>query len=295
MQEEGLIAKIVEFIRGGMEMPETRPYPVCDAHVHLLPERLTGAILNWFEELGWTMPYRLSVEDLIQHLQSTGVKAAFALGYVHKAGMAAGINLWLKELHEHYPWLHPFAAVHQDDDIEPLLKQALDEWDFPGVKVHTFVQKVAANDPRLWPVYRMVAERSKGIILHLSAMPVASPYIGVASLRDVLREFPNLKVMIAHMGLPNDYDLALELATEYPNVYLDTAYILGNPRFPLEERWLTAFSTYPDKFVFGSDFPIMDYPPEDGMTVIETSRLSGRVRDRLLWKNAESFLGRSLR
>jgi len=277
-----------------MKMSELRRFPVCDAHVHLFPEKLTDAILDWFEELGWIMPYRLKVEDLIQHLRSSGVQAAFALGYVHKAGMAAGINLWLKELHDRHPYLYPFAAVHQDDDIERVLSQALDEWNFPGVKIHTFVQKVAANDPRLWPVYRMVLDRGKGIVLHLSAMPMSSPFIGVGPLRDVLAHFPNLKVMIAHMGLPNDFELALKLAQEYPNVYLDTAYVLGNPRFSLEDRWLTAFATYPNKFVYGSDFPIMDYPPEAGIDVIKHSPLPLQIKERLLWKNAETFLGHGL-
>ncbi|TGE32372.1 amidohydrolase family protein [Desulfosporosinus sp. Sb-LF] len=264
---------------------------ICDAHIHLFPDRLMGAILDWFVQQGWTMPYRQSVDNLIKYLETIGVTSAFVLGYVHKKDMASGINLWLKELCDSHPWLHPFAALHQDDEhLEEILGQALDEWNFPGAKIHTFVQKVAANDKRLWSMYQMLIERRKGVILHLSGMPVETPYTRVEPLLDVLRSFPNLKVTIAHMGLPNDFSLAVKLAANYPNVYLDTAYMLGNPRFPMQEEWLKAIESYPEKFIFGTDFPVMDYSPVAAIQTINQLPLREEIKKQLFWDNAMSYL-----
>ncbi len=264
---------------------------ICDAHIHLFPDRLMEAILNWFVKQGWTMPYRLPIEELLNYLESIGVTSAFVLGYVHKRDMAAGINLWLKDLCTQYSWLHPFAALHQEDhDIESILGQALDEWNFPGVKIHTFVQKVAVNDGRLWPMYQMLSARRKGLILHLSGMPIESPYTRVENLKEVLRSFPNLKVTIAHMGLPNDFSLAVKLAATYPNVYLDTAFIFGNPRFQVQEEWLKAIDAYPTKFIFGSDFPVMDYSPNNAIQALKQLPLPDNVKTLLLWDNARRFL-----
>ena len=264
---------------------------ICDAHIHLFPERLMGSILDWFVERGWTMPYRQPSETLLNYLENSGVTSAFVLGYIHKKDMAGGINLWLKVLCETYPWLHPFAAIHQDDtELEKILSQALDEWNFPGVKIHTFVQNVAANDERLWPMYRMLNERRKGVILHISSLPIETPNTRVDSLLDVLKSFPNLKVTIAHMGLPDDFTLAVKLASNYPNVYLDTAYILGNPRFPLQEDWLQAIDANPTKFIFGTDFPIMDYSPRDAIQAVNLLPLRQEVKAQLLWDNAMRFL-----
>jgi len=264
---------------------------VCDAHIHLFPDRLMGAILDWFVQQGWTMPYRQPTETLLNYLENIGVTSAFVLGYIHKKDMAAGLNLWFKDLCAKYPWLHPFAALHQDDqEPEKILSQALDEWNFPGVKIHTFVQKVAANDRRLWPVYHMLCERRKGIILHLSGMPVQTLYTRVDSLLDVLKSFPNLKVTIAHLGLPNDFSLAVKLAANYANVYLDTAYILGNPRLPLQEEWLRAIADLPTKFIFGTDFPIMDYSPRDAIQTVNLLPFPKELKTQLLWDNALRFL-----
>lgn len=267
------------------------PMKVCDAHIHLFPDRLMEAILHWFEKQGWTMPYNQPVEDLLSYLENIGVTAAFVLGYVHKRDMATGINLWLKDLCTKYSWLHPFAALHQEDqDIESILSQALDEWNFPGVKIHTFVQKIAVNDPRLRPMYQMLSDRRKGLILHLSDMPIESPYTRVDNLREVLRSFPNLKVTIAHMGLPSDFSLAVKLAANYPNVYLDTAFIFGNLRFPIQDEWLKAIEAYPTKFIFGTDFPVMDYSPNDAIHALKQLPLAEEIKKLLLWDNAMRFL-----
>ena len=264
---------------------------ICDAHIHLFPERLMQAILVWFEKQGWIMPYQQPVQDLLNYLETIGVSSAFVLGYVHKKDMASGINLWLKDLCEKHLWLHPFAALHQEDlEIESILSQALDEWNFPGVKIHTFVQKVSINDERLRPMYRMLSERRKGLILHLSGMPVESPFTKVDSLWDVLKSYPNLKVTIAHMGLPNDFSLAAKLAASYPNVYLDTAFIMGNPRFPVQDEWLKAIDANPTKYIFGSDFPVMDYAPKDAIQVLQQLPLAEEVKRQLLWDNAMRFL-----
>lgn len=264
---------------------------ICDAHIHLFPDRLMEAILQWFVTHGWTMPYRQPVEDLLSYLENIGVTSAFVLGYVHKRDMAAGINLWLKDLCTKYSWLHPFAALHQEDlELESILSQALDDWNFPGIKIHTFVQKVAVNDERLWPMYRMLTERRKGLILHLSGMPIESPYARVEPLCEVLRFFPHLKVTIAHMGLPRDFSLAVKLAANYPNVYLDTAFIFGNPRFPIQDEWLKAIDQYPTKFIFGTDFPVMDYSPINAIQALKQLPLNEEVKALLLWDNAMKFL-----
>jgi predicted TIM-barrel fold metal-dependent hydrolase len=92
------------------------------------------------------------------------------------------------------------------------------------------------------------------------------------------------------MGLPKDFSLAVKLAASYPNVYLDTAFILGNPRFPLQEEWLKAIDAYPTKFIFGTDFPVMDYSPANAIQALKQLPLAEEVKTLLLWDNAMRFL-----
>ena len=72
--------------------------------------------------------------------------------------------------------------------------------------------------------------------------------------------------------------------------YLDTAFIFGNPRFPVEEEWLKAIDAYPTKFIFGTDFPIMDYSPNNAIQALKRLPLTDEVKTLLLWDNAMRFL-----
>jgi hypothetical protein len=90
-------------------------YKIIDGHVHLFPDRLMNAIINWFERLGCEMPFNWSYERHIEYLHNIGVSELMVLGYVHKAGMSKGINKWLADLSDKYPEVKPYACVHQDD------------------------------------------------------------------------------------------------------------------------------------------------------------------------------------
>jgi len=70
----------------------------------------------------------------------------------------------------------------------------------------------------------------------------------------VAREFPNLKIVLAHIGIPWFWD-ALVVVRKHPNVYAD---ITGICRFPWwGYQALSAFSEFGamNKLLFGSDFP----------------------------------------
>ena len=92
------------------------------------------------------------------------------------------------------------------------------------------------------------------------------------------------------MGLPNDFSLAVKFAASYPNVFLDTAFIFGNPRFPVQDEWLKAIEANPSKFIFGTDFPIMDYSPCKAIQALKQLPLAEEIKTLLLWDNAMRFL-----
>lgn len=92
------------------------------------------------------------------------------------------------------------------------------------------------------------------------------------------------------MGLPTDFSLALKLAANYPNVYLDTAFIFGNPGFSVREEWIKAIDDYPTKFIYSSDYPVMDYSPRDALQVLRQLPLSETTKQRLFWDNSLRFL-----
>ena len=269
--------------------------PLWDAHVHLFPEKLMQAIYHFFRNhYHWKLPFPAHPAALMEHLQKDGVNQAFVLAYVHKPGLSRQVNRWLAELTTEHRWLVPFGAVHpQDSDLEQVLSEALDQYSFAGIKLHCLVQQISPDDETLYPVYEALVARSRGLIIHAGNFPLADQkHLGVRRLARVLSKYPHLNVIVAHLGL---YDLCAyrELLRQYRGLHLDTAFVFQNESFvpPLQEI-ADLITDFPDRILYGSDFPFILEPPANGILRILELGLPPALYTRLFYENARQFYKR---
>ncbi len=127
------------------------------------------------------------------------------------------------------------------------------------MKVHLQVGGFDAVDPMLEAAWQLLADAGTPIVLHAGAVADGSGnerWCGPEPVRRLLARFPELRLVIAHMGMP-DQDAFVSLAEAHQNLWLDTAMVftdppyLGPPPLHLRER----VSALRDQIVFGSDFP----------------------------------------
>lgn len=231
-----------------------------DAHVHLFPDRLLGAIYRWFEHEGWRLSDPLPLTSLVAHLQQQGVQGANVLLYAHRPGIAHSLNAWLRLFVEEHPWLVPFGTVHPEDvDLADTVRQCLDEFGFAGMKVHCNVQRVSPDDRRLEPLFALAEERQAPVVIHAGLLPYPDEFTGAARFRRLMARHPSLRVQVAHLGA-GEWEAFFDLMAEYEGIVMDTAWIAGNPRFrPLPEAVLRGIARFPDRILFGSDFPIIEW------------------------------------
>ncbi len=262
-----------------------------DAHIHFYPPKLMSAIFRYFDRIQWNFPYREDLTTSLDYLKKCGMQKAFLLLYAHKAGMSLELNQWAFELCRQNRELIPFACFHPDDSQpQALVRKCLDEWDFAGFKLHFNVQRFRPDDPRFDPVYSAVQERGKGMVMHISSFPSPTEYLGPSRLQEILRNFPRLKVMVAHLGL-NDIEDFWRIMERYDSVYLDTAFILGNPMFPGAAQLVAdSMERFPDRIIYGSDFPLICHDVKEGLAYIESLPWDEETLQKLLFKNALSFL-----
>jgi hypothetical protein len=125
-----------------------------------------------------------------------------------------------------------------------------------ALKVHPVHGNFAPNDRELYPAYAECQARGVPVITHTgpSAFPGASGRLGDPVLMDdVLRDFPELTVVLAHGGRGWSYEAAGFMALARPNVWLDIAGLPPRKlphyfdRFDLER--IAA------KWIFGTDWP----------------------------------------
>jgi len=267
---------------------------IWDAHVHLFPGRLFTAIWNWFDGIGWRIPYAgWEVDSYVAALRGMGVERAFLLTYAHKADMSLELNRWARDLCRRYDCFVPFACIHpRDKNLQGVMATVLDDWGFAGFKLQLAVQQYAADDPAWEPVYRAAAQRRKPVIIHAGTAPYSQtdPLLGLDHLERVLDQWPDLKVVIPHLGL-YEFDKALSLLARYPSVYLDTSWALGTGQnnLPLE-RLADCMERYPHRFLYGSDFPIIEYELESGLKILRGLGLTARTLRQIVYDNARDLV-----
>ncbi|MFP4058160.1 MAG: amidohydrolase family protein [Candidatus Brocadiia bacterium] len=112
------------------------------------------------------------------------------------------------------------------------LEAAAGQWGCKGVKFQLLLQHLYANDRRLYPVYEKCSELGLAVTFHTGAVaftrefaiPHRTKYAHPLPADDVAFDFPELRIILAHMGGNWHYE-ALIVAEKHENVFLDTAYL----------------------------------------------------------------------
>jgi predicted TIM-barrel fold metal-dependent hydrolase len=263
------------------------PNPILDFHVHLFPDGFFNAIWRYFEErLALPVLYKLYYRDSIAYLRERGVGPIVYSNYAHRKGVARVLNDWNLRVLEEIPDLYCFAAYHPDDgDALAMAERLLDHPKILGFKLQLVVQQLSPCDSRLFPLYEMMVERNKRVLLHVGTGPVrASAWVGMAHFKKVLDRFPDLPANIPHMG-GLEFEAFLGLLDHHPGLYLDTSYsfVPHVPyKFDLGNDYL---ERYKDRILYGSDFPNLIHPREDEIEHLLSLDLSDDFYTKVFWDN----------
>src|SRR5688500_2704714 len=122
--------------------------------------------------------------------------------------MARSLNAFVAEWARRSPLVVPFGTVLPGEpDAKAIVEEALDGLGCAGLKIHCHVQKVAPDDPRLFPVYEAVAARGKVLVMHAGREPSSPAYgfdcrglCGLAPVRRVVERYPELRLVVPHLG-----------------------------------------------------------------------------------------------
>jgi predicted TIM-barrel fold metal-dependent hydrolase len=126
---------------------------------------------------------------------------------------------------------------------------------FCMVRVMPLASQVATNDARHYPIYQVCEELELpvGINAGIPGPRVRSRVQHPQLLEDVLIDFPDLTVIVAHMGHPYE-ELLMNYMRKWPNLYVScTAYA---PRY-MDPNLVTFMNTktYRGRVIWGSDEP----------------------------------------
>ncbi|MGW3625081.1 amidohydrolase family protein [Streptomyces sp. NPDC000880] len=247
-----------------------------DVHTHFMPERVLKKVWAYFDAAGpltgreWPINYRHEEEQRVALLRDFGVRSFTSMLYPHKAGMAEWLNGWAADFALRTPECLQTATLFPEEGVARYVREAV-ERGARIFKAHLQVGMYDPNDALLDPVWGLLADARVPVVMHCGSGPAPGKHTGPEPVGRLLARHPRLRLVVAHMGMPEYADF-LDLAERYGEVRLDTtmAFTDFSERFaPFPEREKGRLLELGDRILLGTDFPNIPYPYAHQLRVLE--------------------------
>ena len=240
--------------------------PLIDVHLH--PVRLSTvkpAWLDWaqrFGQPGWRGAYSpggaIDPQAFAALVRAEGVDHAVLIcEYSPKAtGVQPAEDLLPVVGHD--PARFSFLANVNPHLHFPIARELTRQLDLgaAALKIHPVHGGFRADDAAMYPAYAVLVEREVPLVVHCgtSSFPGSTNALADPQLLDaVLRDFPDLQVVLAHGGRGWWYDAAAFLALSRPTVWIELS---GLPPHRLPDYYARFdLRRLARKFIFGTDWP----------------------------------------
>jgi uncharacterized protein len=238
-----------------------------DAHVHAARRpTLKASWIEWADHFGKEVPLSdlydeegtLVPSRLDDYMVGEGVDVAILFSeYRPKATGIQPIED-LVPLAEHNPERFKLMANLNPHYHHPLAEELERQMSMGavGLKLHPVHGGFAPNDRALYPAYWLCQQHGLPAVIHCgtSTFPGSTNrYADPALLEDVIRDFPDLTVVLAHGGRGWWYDAAGFMTQMRENVWIE---ISGLPPQKLPEYYEKYdFERLAQKMIFGTDWP----------------------------------------
>jgi predicted TIM-barrel fold metal-dependent hydrolase len=269
-----------------------------DVHVHFLPARVQAKVWRFFQDAEahygthWPIAYALPDDERLAILERLGVRAFPTLPYPHKAGMAAWLNDWSADFAAAHPRVLHSATFYPEAEAPAYVAEALARG-ARVFKVHVQVGEFDPRHPLLDPVWARLEREGTPVVIHCGSGPLAGEHTGPAPMRDLLDRHPRLRLVIAHLGMP-EYRGFLALAERFERVHLDTTMFATDfteRLMPFDRADLPRLAALRDRILLGSDFPSIPYPYAHQLAALHRLGLGEEWLRAVLWENGARLFG----
>jgi len=282
---------------------------VTDVHVHIQPWEMLRPDVRArmakgrgdYEELARMMH---DPADVLRRMDEAGVARIGVINYVSPSlmGFTEDVNPFVAELARQAPErLIPFGGVDVRGDDPGGAVERLHDQGVRAIKLHPPHQEFAPNAyrapaggdplPALAHVYERAAELGLPIMFHTgtSIFPGArNVFADPLPLDDVGVDFPELVVILAHLGRPLWAEASFFLLRRHANFWGDVS---GIPPKGLV-RYFPRLADVADKLLWGTDWPGPMVPGlGENLEAFLALDLHEDLRRKLLQDNADRLFG----
>lgn len=258
---------------------------IIDFHAHIYPEKIAKkaaeAVCAYYS-LKEGMEGTSSL--LLEKGKEAGISSFVLLPVATKAENVRSINNFILEEQKKHDEFFGFGTLHAGLSKEGLISEIdyIIQNGLKGIKLHSDQQKTAIDDESLYPAYEYLQDKIP-VLFHCGD-PV-SDLSHPARLKNVLKKFPKLNVIAAHLGGWSLFDEALSILKDERFFYDISSCLYFLPPKKLKS-YIDVYGA--ENGLFGSDFPMWN--PVTEVERFNRIPLTTQERESIAYKNAERIL-----
>ena len=260
-----------------------------DFHVHTFLDPIAAkAIPQIAKKAGGVTPvYSGAVSDLKPALHKFGMEKAVVLNIATNPHQQKKVNDFAISLLSE-PKFVPFGSVHPDSPNALSELERLKAAGIRGVKFHNEYQNFYVDDEHAYPVYEKCAKLGLIMLFHGGADLGFGPPVKASPkrMRRVCNEFPQAKIVVAHLGGQRMEEDAAEYLAD-TNTFIDTSYAASAASLETGKRTIEAFGF--DRVLFGTDLPWDT--AEHTVSYLERMGFTEDQKKKIYFRNALRLLG----
>ncbi|HWP41734.1 MAG TPA: amidohydrolase family protein [Blastocatellia bacterium] len=232
---------------------------IVDCHSHFIqPEYFGGPLCREWEEAGYHPYPKMTYEEFDKALKP--VDRALVFGVTANALGVKTPHEAIADVVSRKP--EKYIGFMALDPTDP---RAIEEMDYcvadlglKGIKLYPTMALFDVTEECFHPFFRRARYHGLPILLHFGASPFPQArmkYSQPLLLDEVAAAFPDLKMIIAHMGHPWQKDTIIILR-KHKNVFADVSGLWHRPWEGYNALVSSMEWSITDKLLFGSDYPI---------------------------------------
>ena len=258
---------------------------IIDFHTHTFPEKIAASAVKKLEERSHYTPVSHGMEaELLSQMDTYGCDISVIAPVATSIKQVSSINRNSRDTDR----LITLGAMYPEfPDIKKEIAY-LKEKGVKGVKLHSEYQNFRCDEKRMYPIYEELSAQGMFVLFHAGLdIGLPAPY-GTCpdQTARVARDFPNLKIVAAHMGGFEMYDGVLEYLCGLENVWFDTALCAYNMPDDTFSKILSRHGS--DRILMATDWPWRSVG--DTIKWIEEKNLGNTTAEAILGGNARLLL-----
>lgn len=235
-----------------METNNYEEYEIIDAHAHIFPDKIADIAT---ENIGHFYDLKMrnigSSPNLIESGKKINVSKYLVFSTATVPAQVHNINEFIaRECAEHSEFIGLGTLHPQSDDMERDFNQIID-LGLKGIKLHPDFQKFDIDSKDAYKMYEL-AEGRLPMLIHFGDKRY--DYSAPKKLVQVHKDFPNLKVISAHLGGYERWEEAQKYLAGMDNVWFDTCSSFDFMSKEDAVRYIKNLGI--DRCFFGTDFPM---------------------------------------